>query len=105
MDTHTTRTDGPDGYTDLTLQFKTQQIVEQLLEDYDDLAQGQTQMLELIGELSNGFAMTGNDCVVFAGNVSKWLIAKSSDINRDGTINIFALTELAAYWLESSEIE
>ena len=60
-------------------------------------------VLEITGELTDGKVITGGDCVKLVGNVSKWLLAKDSDINEDGTVNILDFAELANYWLESSE--
>lgn len=53
-------TEGPDGYLDMTLKFKTQDIVAALGE-IDD---GDVVALTLTGETSDSFAIGGRDCVV-----------------------------------------
>ena len=95
--------EGGDGYLDLTLKFKTQQIVEELLNSGEELVKGQTLMLALTGELSDGTSVEGADCVKLVGNVSKWLAAQRWDGNADGAIDFLDLAELANYWLETSE--
>ena len=96
---------GPDGYTDLTLKFKTQEIVEALINLEGQLEKGQVLSLELTGELADGKVITGTDCVKLVGNVSKWLEAGRWDANEDGVVNFLDLAELANYWLESSEAQ
>jgi len=96
---------GPDGYTDLTLKFRTQEIVEELIYSEGELAEGQTLALELRGELTDGRIIAGSDCVVLVGNVPRHLFIRISDINGDGVINMVDLAQLAEYWLESYEVE
>ena len=93
---------GADGFTDLTLKFKTQEIVEELIDGQNELTKGQTLTLGLAGELFNGTAIQGADCVVLVGNVPKWLGARGSDINGDGVVNILDFALMAEYWLEST---
>ncbi|MHC4459039.1 MAG: LamG-like jellyroll fold domain-containing protein [Planctomycetota bacterium] len=95
-------TEGPDGYTDLTLKFRTQEIVEQLIDTPGGLTEGQTLELNLSGELFDDIGIVGSDCVVLVGNVPKWLEAKGSDINGDGVVNILDCAILCQYWLESA---
>ncbi len=95
-------TEGPDGYTDLTLKFKTQQIVEELLNAQGELADGEVLVLTLTGVLSDQTPIEGADCIVLVGNVPKALAAKRWDYNGDGIINILDFAELATYWLEST---
>jgi hypothetical protein len=95
--------EGPDGYLDLTLKFKTQQIVEELVNSGEELVKGQTLILPLTGQLSDGTSLEGTDCVVLVGNVSKWLAAKRWDGNADGAIDFLDLAQLAKYWLETCE--
>ena len=51
--------EGPDGYLDLTLKFNTQDIVDAL----GEVVNGETLVLTLTGELSDGRALEGTDCV------------------------------------------
>jgi hypothetical protein len=51
--------DGPDGYTDLTLKFRTQEIVEALGDVFD----GETRALTITGVTVDGVAFEGTDCV------------------------------------------
>jgi len=97
-------TAGAYGLTDLVLKFKNQEIVEKLLEKTGgELDKGQTLELTLTGQLHDGSAISGTDCVVLVGNVPKWLAAKVSDLNDDGIINVHDLAIIANYWLESSQ--
>ena len=95
-------TEGPDGCTDLTLKFKTQEIVATLLGANGELAAGDELMLTLRGELYDGTVIEGNDCVRLVGNVPKWLAAQRADVNGDGVVNFLDLSMFAEYWLESS---
>jgi len=95
-------TEGPDGYTDLTLKFKTQQIVEELVNAQGELADGEVLVLTLTGVLSDQTPIEGADCIVLVGNVPKALAAKRWDYNGDGIVNILDFAELATYWLEST---
>ncbi|MHC4396828.1 MAG: LamG domain-containing protein [Planctomycetota bacterium] len=94
--------DGPDGYVDLALKFRTQEIVEELINTPGDLAEGQTLALELRGELTDGRVIAGSDCVVLVGNVPKALAARRLDYNEDGIVNILDFAAMAEYWLEST---
>lgn len=96
---------GPDGFIDLTLKFRIQQIVEALINAPSELAEGQTLMLSLTGQLYDGTVIAGGDCVVLVGNVPRHLLARVSDVNGDGVINMLDLAKLATYWLESCEVE
>ena len=53
------------------------------------------------GKLYDGTSIEAADCVKLVGNVSKWLLAKDSDINEDDKVDFFDLAELANYRLES----
>ena len=53
-------TDGADGYMDLTLKFKTQEIVAALGEVVDD----ELWMLHLTGNLKDGTPIEGTDCIL-----------------------------------------
>ncbi len=96
-------TEGPDGYPDLVLKFRTQEIVDVLIDDPGDLTKGDILALGLTGELLDGGSIVGSDCVVLVGNVSRWLQAKDSDINEDGKVDSCDLAELAMFWLEKEE--
>jgi hypothetical protein len=52
-------TEGPDGYLDLTLKFKTQAIVAAL----GEVVNGEKLALTLTGELSDGTPIEGADCI------------------------------------------
>jgi hypothetical protein len=52
--------EGPDGYPDLTLKFRTQDIVDAIGEVED----GDTVVLTLTGELIDGTPIDGRDCIV-----------------------------------------
>jgi hypothetical protein len=98
-------TEGPDSHTDLTLKFKTQQVVEQLINGEAELADGQELALTLTGTLSDGTPIEGTDCIVLVGKVPRPLAAKKSDVNEDGIVNILDLAMMAEYWLESCVVE
>ncbi len=51
--------DGPDGFTDLTVRFPTQEVVDALCE----FSSGETLVLTLTGELSDGTNIEGTDCI------------------------------------------
>jgi hypothetical protein len=93
--------EGPDGYLDLNLKFKTQEIVQALTDAPGDLADGQVLALTITGRRLDDTKIEGTDCVVLVGKLPKWLAAKNSDINKDGVVDFHDFAELAAYWLES----
>lgn len=97
--------EGGDGYIDLTLKFRTQDIVEKLLAREGELAKGQSLVLSLSGQLQDDGSISGYDCVVLVGNVPRHLMARSSDINGDGAINVLDLAKLSEYWLESVNVQ
>jgi len=79
-------TAGPDNYTDLTLKFRTQEIVEKLVNTYDNLIKGEVLPLTLTGMLSDGTPIEGIDCIRVVGKVPKH-IAPNIDFfyySRDG---------------------
>jgi hypothetical protein len=53
--------DGPDGYMDLTLKFKTQEVIGAL----EGIADGECRVLTLTGNFFDGRAIEGEDVVVF----------------------------------------
>jgi hypothetical protein len=96
---------GPDGYVDLNLGFKNQQMVDKLFEESSDYDKGQILNLQLKGKLLDGKFILGSDCVVLIGNVPKFVLARQADLNQDGIVNMLDLAKLAEYWLESTEPE
>ncbi len=88
-------TDGPDGFLDLTLKFKTQEIVNAVgnVNDGDEL------QLELIGVLFDETPIEGADCILIRGRHKP---INPADINKDGVVDMFDLAILAENWLESS---
>ena len=60
-------TDGPDGFLDLTLKFKTQRIVEAI----GDVNDGDELVLELTGLLHDDTPITGADCIIIRAKGQK----------------------------------
>ncbi|MHC4659731.1 MAG: LamG domain-containing protein [Planctomycetota bacterium] len=98
-------TGGPDGHTDLTLKFKTQQVVAQVISSPDEPAAGDEVVLTLTGALSDGRRIEAEECVLLVGNVPRALAAMKSDITEDGIVNIRDFAVLAEYWLELATID
>jgi hypothetical protein len=94
-------TDGPDGFTDLTLKFKTAEIAEALVNIYGEIVDGDVLTLPLTGVLSDGTPIEGADCVRIVGKVPRGLGAKKSDISEDGIVNMVDFSMMAEYWLEA----
>jgi hypothetical protein len=91
-------TDGPDGFIDLSLKFKTQDIVESLGEvNTDDIL-----MLPLTGVLNDGTSIEGEDCILIVGRFKP---LNKADINGDGFVNAVDMAIVAENWLESSLID
>lgn len=101
----TCTTAGGDGYDDLTLKFKTRQIVEALVAAEVDLSSGEELTLTFTGALSDGTPIEGADCMVVVGQVPRSIHAKRSDINGDGVVNMLDVAMVADNWLESSVVE
>jgi hypothetical protein len=93
---------GSDGYADLTLKFKTQDIAEALSLITDDLEKDDVLSLELTGSLVDGTPIEGSDCIVIAGKIPDWILSKQADLNEDGLVNGVDFSMMARYWLESS---
>ncbi|HUW19314.1 MAG TPA: hypothetical protein VMW16_08435 [Sedimentisphaerales bacterium] len=89
---------GPDGFTDLTLKFKTQEIVHKLVEQ-SELFPDQVLPLTLDGVLLNGTPIVGTDCIVIRGRVPLAVLAKRADVNCDGKVDNFDFAMIAKYWL------
>ncbi|MHC4060217.1 MAG: GLUG motif-containing protein [Planctomycetota bacterium] len=96
---------GPDGHIDLSLKFKTQDIVAQMAIAPEDLAEGVQLILTLTGSLFDGTPIEGVDCLVVVGKLPAEIAAKKSDIDGDGLVNIRDLAVLVEHWLELASIE
>jgi len=90
--------DGPDGFLDLTLKFKTQDIVEAI----GDVNYGDTLTLKLTGVLIGESPIEGNDCIVISG---KHKTCNKFDINKDGVVDSQDFAIFAENWMQSSIIE
>jgi hypothetical protein len=94
-------TEGPDGYDDLTLKFKTWEIAEAI----GPVAKGDTLALTLTGTLTDGTPIGGSDCIVIVGNVPRALAARKADVTGDGVVDMLDVGTIAQYWLESCIID
>ena len=90
--------DGPDGFLDLTLKFKTRDIVEAI----GDVNYGDTLTLKLTGVLIGERPIEGADCVVI-GVKSKPF--NKADVNKDGVVDSQDFAIFAENWLQSSIVE
>ncbi|MHC4455702.1 MAG: hypothetical protein ACYS0I_01220 [Planctomycetota bacterium] len=90
--------EGPDGYTDLTLKFKTQEIVGAL----GDVNDRDVVPLTLEVVLQDETPIEGVDCIVVRGKSKP---PKRGDINEDGVVDFRDLIMLANDWLKSDESE
>jgi hypothetical protein len=99
---------GPDGYTDLTLKFETTDIVDMLVYELGDAEYGTadvdplTLVFTLTGQLNDGTAIEGSDCMVLVGRVPEALAARKADINEDGAVNFADLGLLKKYFWKSN---
>jgi len=92
---------GPDGYADMVLKFKTQDVVEQIHSELDgDLVKDDWLELMLTGQLYDQTPIEGADCVVIVGKVPQSLAARKADINKDGRVDNFDFATLSEYWLQ-----
>jgi hypothetical protein len=96
---------GPDGHMDLTLKFKVQQLVQALAVTVDDLVTDDVLMLNVTGVLIDETGIEGADCVIVVGQVPKSTVAKRSDANGDGVVDMFDFALMAQNWLEATSIE
>jgi len=91
--------EGPDGFLDLTLKFKTQRIVEAI----GDVNDGDVRVLELTGVLYDPppyeTPIEGADCVLIRG---KHKPINPADINKDGVVDVADFAIFAQNWLQSS---
>lgn len=92
----------PDGYTDLALKFKTQEIVEEIVNAQGDLAHGERLVLTLTGVLSDETPIQGADCILVRGKFKSF---NSADLNKDGVVDAVDFAMLAENWLKSSVVE
>lgn len=90
--------EGPDGYTDLTLKFETQKVVEALGEVND----GDVLTVELTGVLQDGMPIEGMDCILVRGKFKPF---NQGDINKNGITDIVDFAMMAETWLESTVSE
>ena len=72
--------DGPDGFPDLTLKFKTQDIVEAI----GDVNYGDILTLKLTGVTIGEIPIEGTDCVLISGKNKPF---NKFDINKDGVVD------------------
>ncbi len=91
-------TDGPDGFTDLTLKFETQAVLEAL----GEVNTGDILTLQLTGVLNDETSIEGADCVVIVGRFKP---INKADINKDGLVNAVDLAIAAENWLNSSIVD
>ncbi len=89
---------GPDGFTDLTLKFKTQEIVEAIGEvDRDDVL-----TLNLTGVLFDETPVVGADCILVRGAHKP---PNKADINKDGVVDGTDFLFFAENWLQSTIVK
>ncbi|MHC4084601.1 MAG: hypothetical protein ACYSWZ_02230 [Planctomycetota bacterium] len=91
-------TEGPDGFLDLTLKFKTQRIVEAV----GDVNDGDVLTLELTGVLYDETPIEGADCILIRGRHKP---INPADINKDGVVDVADFAIFAKNWLQSSIVE
>jgi len=96
---------GPDGYIDLVLKFKTPDIAAALVDTYGTISKGDIFPLTLTGTLTNSRPIIGEDCIVIVGKAPRELTAMRSDVNRDGIIDFLDFACVAEYWLEPAFVE
>jgi hypothetical protein len=97
--------EGPDGYLDLTLKFKTADVVEELINTVGDVNEGEFVVLPLTALLFDGTPREGEDCVRIVGKAPRALGAKKADVDGDGIVNIYDYALIAAYWLEHAAVD
>jgi len=97
--------EGPDGYTDVVLHFRTQQVAEKIINAIPDITKGDLLELKLTGKLMDGTLIEAVDCVVIVGKAPRELAAKKSDINGDGIIDLLDFSTMASFWLETTAVE
>lgn len=90
--------DGPDGFTDLTLKFKTQEIVS-AIGQVDDRAKLE---LRLTGVLDDETPIEGADCVIIHGRFKP---INKADFNSDKIVDITDFVTFVENWLQSSAVK
>jgi hypothetical protein len=91
-------TAGPDGYTDLTLKFLTQEIVEAI----GDVNDGDVLPLALTGVVFGERPIEGADCIVIRGKAKS---LHGADINKDNVVDMADFAIFAQNWLQSSIVD
>jgi probable HAF family extracellular repeat protein len=87
--------DGPDGFLDLTLKFKTQEIVNAI----GNVNEGDVLVLELTGVLYDERPIEGTDCVLIRG---KHKPCNRADFDSDGKVDMADFATFAGNWLQVS---
>ncbi len=94
--------EGPDGFLDLTLKFKTQRIVEAI----GDVNDGDVLTLELTGVLFDPMPfethIEGADCILVCGRHKP---INPADINKDGVVNAADFAMFTQNWVQSSIVD
>jgi probable HAF family extracellular repeat protein len=90
--------DGPDGFLDLTLKFKTQRILEAI----GEVNHGDVMELELTGELFDETPIEGADCILIKG---KHKPLNKADINKDGVVDSVDFVIFSQNWMQSSIVD
>ena len=90
--------EAPDGFIDLTLKFKIQEIAEAI----GEVNHGDELTLHIEGVLIDQTPITGSDCVVIVGKHKPINVA---DINKDGVVNNIDFAIFSKNWLKSSIVE
>ncbi len=86
-------TNGPDGFLDIILKFKTQRIVEAV----GDVNDGDVLELSLTGILYDETPIEGADCILIRGRHKP---INPADINKDGVVNAADFATFAQNWLQ-----
>jgi hypothetical protein len=95
----------PDGIVDLTLKFRTPEIVVALLNHVGELTKGEQLALTLTGTLIDGTPIEASDCVVLVGQVPESVAATRADGNKDGKVDMRDLFLLKRYFGKSAALE
>jgi hypothetical protein len=85
-------TEGPDGYIDLIMKFRTKDIADAL----GEIENNEEFTLTLEGMQINGTSLKGYDC---AKAVGKHKRPRQSDVNQDGEINMQDISIVSSEWL------